>query len=184
ATARSVATDRIARFMEPSLGELAACRVGADGRGAEWAPRSYVRRPEVSTAGARRRAAALTASRAMTYTEGSKEESNHERRDPGRPAAVPDPERGRAGRRLPAARGPRAGQTERGDRGRALRAHAHARSCQPLLDLRHLGAPATVRSAGGRDQRLEVRAGPRRVLARGQQPHVAVHPPEERRLPR
>ena len=68
--------------------------------------------------------------------------------------------------------------------GRALRAHADARPGQSLLDLRHLGAPAHVRSAGGRHQRLEVRARPGRVLARGQQHHLALHAPERRQLPR
>ena len=50
--------------------------------------------------------------------------------------------RGRAGRRRPPVR-PRRGPGPAGRAGgRPLRAHAHARSGQPLLDLVHLGAPA------------------------------------------
>ena len=79
---------------------------------------------------------------------------------------------------------PRAGQAERRAGRRAVRADAHARSGQPLLDLRHLGAPARVRPAGGRDQRLEVRAGAGRVLAGRQQHHLALHAAEGRDVPR
>ena len=61
---------------------------------------------------------------------------------------------------------------------------ADARSRQPLLDLGDLRAAPHLRPAGRRDQRLEVRPGARRVVARRQQHDLALHAAQGRDLPR
>ena len=78
----------------------------------------------------------------------------------------------------------RAGQAQRRNRRRALRAHAHPRSRQPLLDFHHLRAAPPLRPAHRRHQRLQVRPRARRDLASRQQHHLALHPPQGRHLPR
>src|SRR6266542_3882371 len=88
----------------------------------------------------------------------------------------------RAGER--ARPGRRTGQAQRGNRRRPLRAHAHPRSGQPLLDLHDVRPSPPLRPARRRHQRFQVRPRPRRDLAPGQQHHMALHAPQGRHLPR
>ncbi len=103
---------------------------------------------------------------------------------PDRSARIPGHERRGRGAGQPAAAGARAGQAKRRDRGRVVRADADARPRQSLFDLRDVGAPAHLRPARRRHERLEVHPRARGVLAARQQHDVALHAPEGRDLPR
>ena len=98
----------------------------------------------------------------------------------GRPTTRPD-RRGRAGRRRRPVQ-PRLGPGPEGrDRRRAVRADAHARSGEPLLDLGDLGAPPRLRSAARRHQRRRSSCPAlAEIVAARQQHHVAVQPAQGR----